>query len=151
MTCARSLHYQFYSWYAQQLPLLTWKSLLEPRQNAGWKRQAPFFLLQSVTFILCQVIAKCMLQDPAFDCHRILVERIPLYKYLVPNTLDRKFVPNFFRLFLGRWKESVDAGQGSKSIIIWAPCLPVDYTCNVALTFASPSTKPCKKASLYAC
>lgn len=28
MTFARSLHYQFYSWYALQLPLLVWESAL---------------------------------------------------------------------------------------------------------------------------
>ncbi|KAI4524359.1 glycosyltransferase family 58 protein [Schizophyllum commune Loenen D] len=28
ITFARSLHYQFYSWYAQQIPLLTWRSRL---------------------------------------------------------------------------------------------------------------------------
>ncbi|KOS15047.1 glycosyltransferase family 58 protein [Malassezia pachydermatis] len=28
MICARSLHYQFYSWYAHQLPLLVWSSRL---------------------------------------------------------------------------------------------------------------------------
>ena len=28
ITFARSLHYQFYSWYAQQIPFLSWRSRL---------------------------------------------------------------------------------------------------------------------------
>lgn len=61
--CARSLHYQFYSWYAHQLPLLAWAC-------SSW---------MPMTYV-----DKCSNDKfPSALCARVVLERVPIYVHVL--------------------------------------------------------------------